>query len=64
MEADALSTAVFVSGLEHGMELIENSPEVEGVLITKDKKVFVTLGLKECFIAQSDANDYKFYFYN
>ena len=64
MEADALSTAVFVSGLERGMELIEKSPGTEGVLITKGKKVFVTQGLKESFIAQSNAQDYKFCFYN
>jgi len=64
MEADALSTAVFVSGLERGMELIKKSPEAEGVLITKDQKVFVTKGLSECFVAQSNIKNYKFYFYD
>lgn len=64
MEADALSTAVFVSGLERGMELIKKTPGAEGVVITKDKKVFITKGLKDCFIAQSDISDYKFAFYN
>lgn len=64
MEADALSTAVFVSGLERGMELIEKSPQAEGVLITKDKNVFVTKGLRENFIAQSGVQEYKFHIYN
>jgi thiamine biosynthesis lipoprotein len=64
IQADALSTAVFVSGLERGMELIEKSFEAEGVLITKDKRVFVTKGLSESFIAQSNIQNYKFYFYN
>lgn len=64
MEADALSTAVFVSGLERGMELIEQSPGAEGVMITKDKDVYVTHALKERFvIAQSKTSDYHFYFY-
>jgi thiamine biosynthesis lipoprotein len=31
--ADALSTAVFVLGKERGMQLIEELPNVEGVLI-------------------------------
>lgn len=64
MEADALSTAVFVSGLDRGMELIGKLPGVEGVVITKDKTVFLTKGLKDCFIAQSDVQEYKFHFYN
>ncbi len=32
-EADALSTAVFVLGLQRGMELIEQLPNVEGIII-------------------------------
>jgi len=64
MEADALSTAVFILGLEEGMELIEKIPGAEGVLITKDNNVFITRGLKECLIAFRDAQDYKFYLYN
>ncbi|AVQ96792.1 FAD:protein FMN transferase [Ethanoligenens harbinense] len=64
MEADALSTAVFVSGLERGMELIEKSPGAEGVVITEEKKVFITKGIKDCFVARSDIPDYQFAFYN
>lgn len=64
IDADALSTAVFVSGLDRGMELIKKSPGTEGVLITKEKKVFITNGLKESFTAQSNTQSYKFYFYN
>lgn len=38
LQADGLSTAVFVLGAEAGMELIESIEGVEGVLITKDGK--------------------------
>ena len=64
VEADALSTGVFVSGLELGMELIEKTLQAQGILITRDDKVFVTKGLKENFYANSDGNKYKFYVYN
>lgn len=63
MEADVLSTAVFVSGLEKGMDIIRRLPQAEGILITTDKKVFVTKGLKESFFIQNPKEDYEFYFY-
>lgn len=61
MEADALSTAAFVSGLERGMDIIRKTPDAEGVLITKDKKVFITNGLKDVFFKQGHRQDYEFY---
>ena len=36
IRADALSTGVFVLGLEKGMELIEKLPDVEGIIIYED----------------------------
>lgn len=36
MAADALSTSVFVLGKEKGMDLIENLPGIEGMLIVQD----------------------------
>lgn len=36
MDADALATAVFVMGPEHGMRLVEELPAVEAVIITGD----------------------------
>ena len=36
MQADALSTAVFVLDAEQGMRLIESLPNVEGILIVRD----------------------------
>lgn len=42
--ADALSTAVFVMGMERGIALIESMPGVEGVLVGQDFNVVVTSG--------------------
>jgi thiamine biosynthesis lipoprotein len=49
INADALSTATFVLGLEKGMELVGRLPGVEAIFITSDKKVYVTEGLKGSF---------------
>jgi FAD:protein FMN transferase len=43
--ADALSTAVFVLGLEKGLELLESLDGVDGVIIDKEGKIYVTSGL-------------------
>lgn len=47
MEADALSTAVFVLGEHKGLALIENLPNVEGILVTEDRRIVVSSGLKD-----------------
>ena len=44
MEADALSTAVFLMGLEKGRAIIEQRPGAEAVLLTKDGREFRTTG--------------------
>lgn len=44
--ADALSTAIFVLGLERGMALVELLPNVEAILITEDVQVHVSGGLQ------------------
>lgn len=49
IDADALSTSVYVLGLEKGMKLIQGLDNVEAAIITEDKKVYVTEGLKEKF---------------
>lgn len=45
-EADILSTAIFVMGYPRGMKFIEQTRDLEGVLVTSDGKVHVSSGLK------------------
>ena len=48
-KADALSTALFVTGLEDGLKLADMLDGVEAVFVTEDREVTVTDGLKEKF---------------
>ncbi|WP_073257006.1 FAD:protein FMN transferase [Caldanaerovirga acetigignens] len=57
IDADALSTAVFSLGLQRGMELVENLPDIEAIFVTKDKEVYVSSGVKELNFKITD-NDY------
>jgi len=44
--ADGLSTGVFIMGPQAGMALIEQLPDVEGVIVGADNKVLVSSGLQ------------------
>lgn len=56
MTADALSTAVFVAGLERGLAIIEKYTQAEAVLVDAKMKVYVTRGLRQCFQASDGIN--------
>lgn len=45
MEADALSTMVFVAGLDKGMEVLRRYPHTEAVLVDTEMHVYITRGL-------------------
>lgn len=60
MEADALSTAVFVMGVKKGLELIERYGQAEAILITSEQKVIVTDGLRNNFQFLPDSNGYQY----
>jgi len=49
VDADALSTAVFLLGPEAGMALIEGLSGIEAVLVTDDREVLLSSGLEENF---------------
>lgn len=44
--ADAIAKGVFILGPDAGMRLIEQLPDVEGVIVTPDNTVLVSSGLK------------------
>jgi FAD:protein FMN transferase len=44
MDADALSTAIFVSGYENGISILRNYGEAQAVFVFEDRSVIVTNG--------------------
>lgn len=48
-DADALSTTVFAMGLERGLETVERLEDTEAVFVTKDRKLYMTSGLRGSF---------------
>lgn len=61
MQADALSTAAFVLGLEKGLNLISRMTEVEAVLVTDKNEVYITRGLQDVFVLNDQVSDFNLY---
>lgn len=55
--ADALSTAIYVMGMETGTRLVESLEGVEAIFITEDRSIFVTSGLEDQSIPNKLSND-------
>lgn len=45
IDGDALSTTVFLMGLDNGLAYVENLPDTESIFITKDGKLHTTSGI-------------------
>ncbi len=60
MDADALSTAVFVLGLEKGMALVKGLKGVEAILVTKDREIYATGGIRNSFKFTDESKEYKY----
>ncbi|MBR5452449.1 MAG: FAD:protein FMN transferase [Clostridia bacterium] len=55
MEADALSTALFVLGLEQGYDLyLSEKYDFEAIFITEDKEIYLTDGISEKFVLTAE----------
>ncbi|RUT48442.1 FAD:protein FMN transferase [Paenibacillus anaericanus] len=54
-DADALSTTLFVLGIEEGLKFIENTPDAEALFISKDKKLYGTSGFKKLLNKTNDS---------
>lgn len=60
IDADALSTAVFVLGPDEGMKLVEKIEGIEAVFVSGDKKVFTTEGLKSVFTFTDKSREFEY----
>ncbi len=49
MQADALSTALFILGFEKGMGLVESMPDVEAIWVDSNMQVHMSSGMKSQF---------------
>jgi len=57
-EGEGYSTTAFLLGLERGLALVNDAEGVEAVFVTKEKKVYVTSGIKDNFVLTSQ--EYEF----
>ena len=49
IDGDALTTCIYVMGIEKGLKLIESINGVEAIFIMSDKKIYATSGIKDMF---------------
>ena len=50
VDADSLSTTLFLLGLDEGLKKVEALSDVEAIFITNENKIVVTSGLKDAFV--------------
>jgi len=55
IDGDALSTTVFVMGLDEGMKFVNSLENIEAIFITKDKSIYTTENLKGIFNLPKDS---------
>ena len=49
IDGDGLTTSAFMGGLEKAKKLITKLSSVEGIIITNDKRIYVSEGIKDLF---------------
>jgi thiamine biosynthesis lipoprotein len=54
--ADALSTMVFIAGLDEGSELLKDFPNTHAVLVDENLRVYITHDLRDCFQSGRDVH--------
>ena len=60
VDADPLSTATFVLGLDKGRKLVEGIEGVEAIFVTTNKEIFITSGLKNIFTFDDESKEFKY----
>lgn len=58
--ADAYSTAIFLLGLDKGLEYVNNNDLIEAVFITKDKEIILSENIKDRFIVNEEIFSYNY----
>lgn len=53
LSADVLSTAIFIAGLEKGIEFLKAIPQTQAILVDADLNVYLTRGLRDRFQAEN-----------
>lgn len=53
-DGDGYSTTIFIKGVEEGLQAVEKMDGMEAIFVTKDKKVYLTSGLKDKFTLTND----------
>lgn len=61
IDADALSTSVFILGLDKGMALIRSLQGVDAIMITEDKQIVITPGIKDNFTLTDEGGTYTYH---
>jgi len=50
IDADALSTALYVLGIDEGIRLIETLDGIDCLYVTYDNEIYMSSGLKDNFV--------------
>jgi thiamine biosynthesis lipoprotein len=58
MDADALSTAIFVAGMQQGLAMLHTQKDIEAVFVDEGLSVYVTPGLQHCYQSAQGAPVY------
>jgi thiamine biosynthesis lipoprotein len=54
IDGDGLSTGIYILGKDRAMKLIENMDGIDAILITEDKKIYVSSGIRDKFKLTND----------
>lgn len=58
IDGDALSTALFILGIEKSMEIINSMDGVDAIFITKDKMIYLTKNIKDKFKLEESNSEF------
>lgn len=59
IDGDALSTTMFILGVDKGVELADSMEGIDVVFITKDKSIYLSPGIKNRFKLSKDKSEFK-----